>query len=169
MLKSVHFITLCKSGTYKTAAIKLLCSLRIAIWWCYSYTRARDCSSPWNPIRLYRASKLCSLIDLVTLYPPAKFQLNRTFGFWDINIHILKLMTSSGHAHFWWRHTVSSSDSPYHQKPACKVASQSLCRLEVMAVCIMSRYTGFSRCKCTRANWGKFGYKFGEFRSCVTF
>ena len=46
------------------------------------------------------------MIDLAPLYRFAKFQLNRTFGSWDIDILILKLMTSWGHAHFWWRQKI---------------------------------------------------------------
>ena len=70
-------------------------------------------------------TKIGPVADLTTLYRPAKFQLSRTFGSWDIDILILKLMTSSGHAHFRWRHKNQSGDRSCHPTSACKVSTQS--------------------------------------------
>ena len=54
-----------------------------------------------------------------------KFQLNWTFRSWDIDIHILKLLTSSGHACFRWRNWTLPSNRPWHSVSTCKVSTQS--------------------------------------------
>ena len=70
-------------------------------------------------------TKHCPIAGLDTIYRLAKFQVNRAFGTWDVDIHILKLMTSSGHALFWWRHKTLLDGRLCHSISACKVSTQS--------------------------------------------
>ena len=83
-------------------------------WWRHQATRTFD-----------DVPNLRLMIDVAILYRLAKFQYNRTFDSVDIDIHILKLMTWPGHAHFWWRHKTSSDDRPCHYVSGCKVSIQS--------------------------------------------
>ena len=68
----------------------------------------------------------CGLCNPASSSHHTKLQLNQLFSSFDINLHVFKLWTSSGHLHFKWRHNISPFYRPYHPVSPCEIPSQSV-------------------------------------------